>query len=258
MEQQVGCSLRLTGILVGLAITIALLLRLPSVYLVRIGIVLDGLALVLVTPKLLGTARLARIEEETRALAHRLWHGGYRVARFLCVAPGAIGFPFIATLAYIIVGGLSGFFLYIALRLVFLLLSRATLGGSLSGEWLSKALVWSSADAILLGLFLLLNSLNLVVLESYWLLERVDRREPAGRRISKICTYLLLVFTPFPGHFLIGIANLLIGLPALLISRVAGRLRRALEMRGRIVELMVPLGVAVFIVGEVYQFMGTF
>ena len=108
-----------------------------------------------------------------------------------------------------------------------------------------------------LGVFLLISSLNHAILGSRELTDLFDRRPAAARAIGSICDRLLWI-TVFPGHFLIGITNLFIGFPAVVLSLIAGKLRLALAKRGRIVELMVPLGIAVFVAGMTYQLIGTF
>lgn len=272
MIQKTGCSLEFTVVSIGLAIILWLVFKLPSVILTRIGTFLELIAAFLVAPELLGAERIAWIEESARAVADWLWARTPQVARCaLFVAPGAIGFPLRATLLYILVGGLSGWWMYGILRSLILtpimILTRQVVPtGDLPltpiawRRWLTTSLsttcALSSADLIPLGVFLLISSLNNALAESRELYERIDRREPAARLILDISNKLLWI-TLFPGHFLIGITNLFIGFPAAILSRIARRLRLALRERGRIVKLMVPLGIAAFVVGMIYQIIGT-
>lgn len=266
MEQRTGCSLEFTAALIGLAIIIWLVFKLPSVWLTRIGTFLELISVGLVTPALLGNERLTRIEEWTRGVADWIWDRGRLVGRrALFVAPGAIGFPLRATLLYILVGGLSGWWMYGILRstvFLILMLTRVVLTGGLpptSITWrryLTTTCALSSSDVIPLGVFLLISSLNDALAESRELTELFDHRPAAARTIHSISIRLLWI-TVFPGHFLIGITNLFIGFPAVILSRIARKLRLTLREKGRIVELMVPVGIAVFVVGMIYQIIGT-
>jgi hypothetical protein len=247
---------------IGLAVLAWLRLKLSGVTLTRIGIILDFVAAFLVAPELLGNTRLAWIEQSTAALAQRIIENAPKVARrTVLLAPGAVGFPFRASLSYVVVGGLSGWLIYCLLRLPILVLTRSVVSvGDLPSLLISQlwaVLALSFGDIIPLGMFLILSSANLAVLESRWLYERVDRRDPAARTIANAVSKLLWI-TLFPGHFLIGVTNLLIGFPALWVSRIAGGFRRALEQKGGTVGLMLPLGIATFIVAQLCQFLGTF
>ena len=106
MEQRAGCSLWFTIISIVLAIITWRVFQWPGVTLVRIGTGLELIGAFLAAPEFLGAARLTRIEKSSRAVADWVWETGTRVAHLaLFVAPGAIGFPIKATLAYISVGG---------------------------------------------------------------------------------------------------------------------------------------------------------
>ena len=69
---------------------------------------------------------------------------------------------------------------------------------------------------------------------------------------------VLLFITLFPGHFLLGLITLIVGLPSVVISSFALHLSRAVRTREDIVAYMIPIGIALFIVGVVYQLIGTF
>jgi hypothetical protein len=265
--------------LICLTVIIALGLKLPSVTLTQIGICLELVAAFLVTPELLGTERLARIEEATRAvmnwLRKRAEHTSGKISEALpafyhvaplapFVAPGDVVVLLKVTLSYTFIGGLLGWIVYGLLRFPILILtSQVALTGDLPltpfawGKWLNTIFALSSADVIPLGVFFLLSWLNHAVWGARELIGLFHRRPAVSKAIVNTSFGLLFWITLLPSLFLTGVISLFFGLPAVTLWLIAWNLRFDLE-KGGIVKLMVPFGVGVFVISKIYQFMGTF
>ena len=262
MQRKSGCYPRLVlaiGILIA-AIVIILLkqLGIPATWLGVIVAVLGSITTLLTSPtEILGEEWLAQLKGFAEKSTNWLHAAALRAGQEkMFLASGAMQQPLFWTIVYVLLGGVSGWLLYCIYRFI-VWNAYYFAHGDFSFSWLNGFFSFSTVDAVLLGLFYLLCSFDLILIESRLLTDGIARYDPTTMMIWRWSSRLLNITTPFPGHFLCGLINLLIVFPLYVLVRLSGTLQDILQVDRGFNRLLISSGIGALLAGVILIIYGT-
>lgn len=250
-SQGPGCSISFTVILVVFAFAALLLFQLPPKLLTRAGLLVEAISIFLITPQLLGVQRLKRIRSIALAISGFVSVTGPSIASKGLLGERAKPSPFRYSVVYVVIGWFPTWLVFSVMRLPYVPDFPSN----------SAKLGWAFFQYSMLEVLILMSIFFVSSLYMFYI-ETVDPETYAAARKSSgdpaQMDTLLLMLAFFPSHFLIGLVNLFVALPATIMYRLANQGEVFLKSQSALVNALIPVGILLFIFGVVLQFIGTF
>ena len=234
------------------AIVVLFLVQIPSSWITRAGLTLQLISIFMLSPHLLGTQRLEWVRARAASIFFTVAQTSSTASGFGLLVGSAVRSPIRSSVEYVALGWLSTWLALSISRVIF-----STLGSTHAPDHLFARLLWaffiySNAELVLLFLIFTSSSIYMAYIEKTDP-EIYAARVRASGGPDTGCGIFLISLAALPSHFLIGLSNLLVAYPALVVSRLSATAGAAIQDRTALSRLSLKGGIMLIVLGTVLQ-----